>query len=41
MASLALWDAFLRGDANARAFLESDALAKESGGNAKLERRGF
>ena len=39
VASLAFWDAFLRGDAGAKVFLESDALAKESGGKAKLERR--
>ena len=39
IASLAFWDAFLRDDAGAKAFLDSDALAKESGGKAKLDRR--
>jgi predicted dienelactone hydrolase len=39
IATLAFWDAFLRDDASARAFLESDALAKETGGKAKIERR--
>ena len=38
-ASVAFWDEFLRDDAAARAFLDSDGLAKESGGRAKLERR--
>ena len=37
--SVAFWDEFLRDDAAARAFLDSDGLAKESGGRAKLERR--
>jgi predicted dienelactone hydrolase len=39
IASLAFWDAYLSGDANARAFLDSDALTKESAGKAKIERR--
>jgi predicted dienelactone hydrolase len=39
VASLAFWDAFLRDDSAAKAFLESDALAKETGGKAKIERR--
>ncbi len=39
IASLAFWDAYLRDDAAAKAFLASDALSKESGGIAKLERR--
>ncbi len=37
--SVAFWDAYLKDDAAARAFLASDALAAESGGRAKLERR--
>jgi dienelactone hydrolase len=37
--SVAFWDEFLRDDAAARAFLDSDGLEKESGGRAKLERR--
>ena len=37
--SVAFWDEFLRDDATARAFLDSDGLTKETGGRAKLERR--
>jgi len=37
--SVAFFDDYLRGDAAARAFLESGGLAQESGGRAKLERR--
>ena len=37
--SVAFWDDYLRGDAAAKAFLDSDGLEKESGGRAKLERR--
>jgi predicted dienelactone hydrolase len=39
IATLAFWDAFLREDAAAKAFLESDVLATETGGKAKIERR--
>jgi dienelactone hydrolase len=39
VATLAFWDAFLRGDASAKAFLESDSLSKETDGKAKIERR--
>ncbi len=39
IASLAFWDAYLKGDATSKAFLESDALSKETSGKAKLERR--
>ncbi|HUC53793.1 MAG TPA: hypothetical protein VMR90_07085 [Candidatus Cybelea sp.] len=38
-ASLAFWDAYLKGDAAAKAYLESDALEKFSHGAAKLSRR--
>lgn len=38
-ASVAFWDAYLKGDAAARVFLESDTLSKDSGGRATLERR--
>ena len=37
--SVAFWDGYLRNDAAARAFLDSDGISKESGGRAKLERR--
>ncbi len=37
--TLAFWEAYLRGDANAKAFLASDALITESGGKAQLLRR--
>ena len=37
--SVAFWDDYLRGDAAAKAFLDSDGLAAESGGRAKIERR--
>jgi hypothetical protein len=37
--TVAFWDATMRGDAAARAFLASDGLAKESGGRATLDRR--
>ena len=37
--SVAFWDDYLRGDAAAKAFLDSDGLEKESAGRAKLERR--
>ena len=37
--SVAFWDGYLRSDATARAFLDSDGISKESGGRAKLERR--
>ncbi len=39
IASLAFWEACLKGDANAMAFLKSDALATESGQKAQLLRR--
>ena len=38
-ASVAFWDAYLKGDAAAKVFLESDTLSKDSGGRATLERR--
>ena len=38
-ASLAFWDAYLKGDARAKSYLESDALDKSSHGAAKLSRR--
>jgi predicted dienelactone hydrolase len=37
--TVAFWDEFLRNDAAARAFLNSDGLTKESAGRATLERR--
>ncbi len=37
--TVAFWDATLRGDAAAKAFLASDGLGKETGGRATLERR--
>jgi predicted dienelactone hydrolase len=37
--TVAFWDEFLRDDAAARAFLDSDGVTNESGGRAKLERR--
>jgi predicted dienelactone hydrolase len=39
MASLAFWDAYLRGDAQARAYLESDGLAQYSQGAVTISRR--
>jgi predicted dienelactone hydrolase len=39
MATLAFWDAFLKGDAQAKAWLASDALASFSKGMAKLENK--
>ncbi len=39
IASLAFWEAYLKADANAKAFLDSDALVTESGGKAQLLRR--
>jgi hypothetical protein len=39
IASLAFWEAYLKDDANAKAFLASDALITESGGKAQLLRR--
>jgi pimeloyl-ACP methyl ester carboxylesterase len=39
IASLAFWDAYLKGDLPAKLFLQSDALASESGGKVKLERK--
>ena len=39
IASLAFWEAYLKADANAKAFLASDALMTESGGKAQLLRR--
>jgi len=38
-ATLAFWDAYLKGDAGARAFLAGDGLAKESDNRAQLLRR--
>lgn len=38
-ASLAFWDAYLKGDARAKAYLQSDALEKSSHGAVKLSRR--
>jgi predicted dienelactone hydrolase len=37
--SLAFWDAYLKGDAKAKAYLQSDALEKSSHGAVKLSRR--
>ncbi len=39
IASLAFWEAYLKNDANSKAFLASDALMTESGGKAQLLRR--
>ena len=39
IASLAFWEAYLKADANAKAFLASDGLMTESGGKAQLLRR--
>ena len=39
IASVAFWEAYLKDDANAKAFLASDALMTESGGKAQLLRR--
>jgi predicted dienelactone hydrolase len=38
-ASLAFWDAYLKGDARAKSCLQSDALEKSSRGTVKLSRR--
>ena len=38
-ATLAFWEAYLKDDANARAFLAADALARESDNRAQLLRR--
>jgi predicted dienelactone hydrolase len=38
-ASLAFWDAYLKGDVRAKSYLESDALEKSSHGAVKLSRR--
>jgi predicted dienelactone hydrolase len=38
-ASLAFWDAYLKGDARAKQYLQSDALEKSSRGAVKLSRR--
>jgi hypothetical protein len=38
-ASLAFWDAYLKGDARAKSYLQSSALEKFSHGAAKLSRR--
>jgi predicted dienelactone hydrolase len=38
-ASLAFWDAYLKGDARAKSYLQSDALEKSSYGAAKFSRR--
>jgi predicted dienelactone hydrolase len=38
-ASLAFWDAYLKGDASAKAYLQSDALEKSSHGAVKVTRR--
>jgi len=38
-AALAFWDAYLKNDASAKAYLQSDSLASFSQGAAKLERR--
>lgn len=39
IATLAFWEAFLKGDANSKAFLQTDALATESDNRAQLLRR--
>jgi predicted dienelactone hydrolase len=38
-ASLAFWNAYLKGDASAKSYLQSDALEKSSHNTAKLSRR--
>jgi len=38
-ASLAFWDAYLKGNARARQYLQSDALEKSSHGSVRLSRR--
>jgi len=38
-ASLAFWDAYLRGDARAKDFLKSDALKRSSGGAVELSHK--
>ena len=38
-ASLAFWDAYLKGDARAKSYLQSSALEKSSHGAVKLSRR--
>jgi predicted dienelactone hydrolase len=38
-ASLAFWDAYLKGDARAKEYLKSDALTRASGGAARLSRK--
>ena len=38
-ATTAFWDAWLKGDADARAWLDSDALLTAAGGKLKLERK--
>ncbi len=38
-ASLAFWDAYLKGDARAKSYLQSSALEKSSHGTVKLSRR--
>jgi predicted dienelactone hydrolase len=38
-ASLAFWDAYLKGDARTKSYLQSDALEIYSHGTAKLSRR--
>jgi hypothetical protein len=38
-AALAFWDAYLKNDASAKAYLQSDGLSSFSQGIAKLERR--
>ncbi len=39
IATLAFWEAYLKDDANSKAFLQSDALMAESGNRAQLLRR--
>ena len=39
IATLAFWEAYLKADANSKAFLQSDALMTESGNRAQLLRR--
>ncbi|HEY1433729.1 MAG TPA: hypothetical protein VGG65_00055 [Thermoanaerobaculia bacterium] len=39
IATLAFWEAYLKGDGNAKAFLQTDALMTESGNRAQLLRR--
>jgi dienelactone hydrolase len=39
IATLAFWEAFLKGDARSKAFIDSDALVAESDGKAQLLRR--